>query len=145
MKVYLAAKFGEKNEMRDWARMIEDAGHQVTSSWLDEKHDSDAEASEEVMIAAAKQNMLDVLEADVLVTKSQAQGTAHAGGGRHFEFGYAIAEGINVIVVGPKGEHVFHYIEGIQHVDNLDGLIPVLADMQKCIDSFEALLPRGTA
>ncbi len=142
MKVYLAAKFGEKNEMRDWARMIEDAGHQVVSSWLDEKHDSDAEASEEVMIAAAKQNMLDVLEADVLVTKSQAQGTAHTGGGRHFEFGFAVAEGIDVIVVGPKGEHVFHYLEGIHHVNNLDGLFPVLARMQSGFDQFNALVAR---
>ena len=129
MKIYLAAKFGEKNEMREWAAFLKNDGHEVTSTWLESKNQTDREAPEEVLVEAARQNLLDVLAADVLVTKSQEQGTVHTGGGRHVEFGYAVAEGMDIIVVGPKGEHVFHYLSGVQHVNNLDQLAGVLHEM----------------
>lgn len=132
MNIYLAAKFGEKAEMRKWAVMLRDAGHVVTSSWLSAQHDSDAAATPEILSKGAVDNLKDVNAADVLVTKSQLPGTAHTGGGRHFEFGYATAIGKPVVVVGPKGEHVFHYLpRHVRHVPDVETLLQHLNEMKE--------------
>lgn len=131
MNIYLAAKFGEKPEMRKWAVVLRDAGHKVTSSWLSSQNATDAEATVETLTKGASDNLFDINAADVMVTKAQAPGTAHTGGGRHFEFGYAVANGMPVIIVGPKGEHVFHYLPGVRHVPDLETLVQHLNEMKE--------------
>ncbi len=131
MKIYLAAKFDEKVEMNKWAAYLKGFGHEITSTWLDSKNQTDREATEEVLVQAAVDNLADLHRADVLVTKSQTQGTEHTGGGRHVEFGYAVSEGTDIIVVGPRGEHVFHYLQGVRHVPDLGVLVERLHEMDR--------------
>ena len=131
MKVYLAAKYGQMMEMRDVRDRLVAAGHEVTSQWIDGKEESDAGATDATMEAAARMDIEDVLRADVLVAFSQERGTLHTGGGRHVEFGVAVGEGIDVLVVGPKGEHVFHYLGGVEHVPDIDALLARLDSMQR--------------
>lgn len=126
MKIYLAAMYGQMFEMCEVRDQLVAAGHEITAQWIDGKEKGDAAATEKTLIKAAIMDVEDVMRADVLVAFSQARGTMHTGGGRHVEFGVAICAGIPVIVVGPKGEHVFHYMPGVQHVPGVEELISLL-------------------
>ncbi len=140
MKVYLAAMFGQKMEMREVRTRLENAGHEVTSQWVYVEEGVDSGASEAKLREYAQMDLNDVLRSDVLVAFSQPRGTPHTGGGRHVEFGYALSEGIDVVICGPKGEHIFHYLEGVHHAENEEALMLTLAHMQKGVDDFNALV-----
>jgi nucleoside 2-deoxyribosyltransferase len=47
-------------------------------------------------------------------------------GGMHVEFGYAMARGLRLVVVGPR-MNVFHYLPDVIHYDTIDAF---LADIQ---------------
>jgi nucleoside 2-deoxyribosyltransferase len=92
----------------------------VTSRWLDGTHearDGNILADEESDLAedAARQDLQDVDDADVLIFFSEAAVAAR--GGRHVEFGYALAKshrtGYPVYVVGPV-ENIFHRLPGVE-------------------------------
>lgn len=132
MRIYLAAKFGEKQKMIEVATYLRSLGHVITSRWLDTVHAADADATEDELSLGAIENLVDINEADVVVTYSQPQGTAHTGGGRHFEFGYAYANSIPVVIVGPRGEHVFHYLrKHVYHASDMEGLLVQLREIEK--------------
>jgi hypothetical protein len=113
----------EMREVRD--RLVAE-GHEVTAQWIDGKEKSDAAATEETMIAGALMDIADVQRADVLLAFSQERGTLHTGGGRHVEFGIALSIGVPIIVVGPRGEHIFHYTPCVEHRATLDEAIDAL-------------------
>jgi hypothetical protein len=49
------------------------------------------------------------MAADAVIIFTEIPNTVLATGGRHVEFGLALAQGKRVIVVGPR-ENVFHYL-----------------------------------
>ncbi len=128
MKIYLAAMYGQMMEMRDVRDRLVAAGYEVTSQWIDNKEgDSVDGAAEKVRLrAGAEMDVADVLRADVLVAFSLERGTMHTGGGRHVEFGVALQADMPIVVVGPKGEHIFHYWPGVRHVADVDALVDFL-------------------
>lgn len=126
MKIYLADKFGHKMKMRSVRERLTAAGHEVTAQWVYVEEGLDTDATEEKLISYAKMDVDDVLRADLLVAFSYKRGVPSTGGGRHVEFGVAIQAGKPIIVVGPKGEHIFHYMPNVRHVDTVEELIEVL-------------------
>jgi hypothetical protein len=131
MKIYQAAKFGQKMEMREHRTKLEAAGHEVTAQWVYVEEGLDTDATEDKLMQYAKMDVDDVLRSNVLVAFSQPRSTTHTGGGRHVEFGVALHAGVEIIVVGPKGEHIFHYMPGVVHVPDVDALLVHLEKMQK--------------
>lgn len=129
MKIYLAAKFGQKIEMRDVRARLEAAGHEVTAQWVYVEEGLDTDATEANLASYAKMDVDDVLRSDLLVAFSNPRGELHTGGGRHVEFGVALCAEIPIVVVGPKGEHIFHYLQTVQHVYDVNQLIEKLARM----------------
>lgn len=125
MKIYLAAKFEQKIEMRDVRTRLMAAGHEVTSQWIDVEHteDHNVQVTDEMRVGYARMDIADVLRAHVLVAFSGERSVPSIGGGRHVEFGVALQAGKPIFVVGPKGEHIFHYMPGVVHVANVDDLI----------------------
>jgi hypothetical protein len=120
MKIYVAAMYGQMMEMRDVRDRLVAAGHEVTAQWIDGKEANDTQS------AAAIMDVQDVVRAEALIAFSQARGTMHTGGGRHVEFGIALALGKRLMVVGPRGEHVFHAYPGVRFFDTLDDAIGAL-------------------
>ncbi len=120
MKIYLAAKFSDKMEMRDVARKLQAAGHEVTATWINSDQETDDGQTDEVLAKAAFDCLNDLQDSDLLLAFSRPRGTTHAGGGRHVEFGVAHTLAIPIVVIGPKGEHIFHYLPGIQFFDTLE-------------------------
>ena len=90
MKVYVAAMFGQKMEMREVCKVLEAAGHEVTSRWVYVEEGIDTDASPEKLTGYAQMDIDDELRSEVVLAFSQKRGTMHTSGGRHVEFGVAL-------------------------------------------------------
>ena len=131
MKVYLAARYSRHPEMQEYARQLESVGIQVTSRWIYGSHQLMAngeplgrereamfEADDPSMRAQraefAQHDLQDVMAADVVISfteKSRTSSTSR--GGRHVEFGVAVAAGKRCVVVGFR-ENVFHCLPQVE-------------------------------
>lgn len=116
MKIYLAARYSRHDEMRGVRDVLNAMGHEVTSRWIDCHADVtgdftssftpeflNAHPSECGRIAAHDIEDLDA--ADMVISFTSPDGGGK--GGRHVEFGYGLALGKRMVLVGPR-EHVFH-------------------------------------
>lgn len=119
-KIYLAETYGQMCQMFEIALRLRDLGHEITSRWI---NGDEEQLSRE---AAALMDVADVDSADTCLCFSLPPKTAHTGGGRHWEFGYGYATGKRIIIVGPKGEHIFHFLPGIVHCDTLEQAMGIL-------------------
>lgn len=109
MKIYIAGRYSRRDEFREVAKQLEEMGHEVTSQWLDEDVDLNhtmADIQPEFATGAALTDLHDIDEAQVVLFFSESKLTPR--GGRHVEFGYALAKGKFIYVIGPK-ENIFHY------------------------------------
>lgn len=124
MNIYLAAQFKEQPLMREWRRLLHNAGHTVTSRWLD----ADGEKTETQQAGlAAEMDLLDIDIADVMISKTLNRGDLYTGGGRHIEYGYAFAKNKRLVNVGGV-ESVFHvYATQVSTIEEAIEVIKCLA------------------
>ena len=114
-KIYLSGQFEDGLALSDVRRELMSAGYAVTSSWLDSAASAPetsraADADAAVRLAAiARQDMQDIVAADVVVVFNPPEACHVGRGGRHVETGYALALGKRVVVVGARG-NVFHWL-----------------------------------
>lgn len=120
MKIYIAGRYALLAQLAEEAKLFKAAGHEVTSSWLDN--------AEEGMsfddIASA--DLKDVEDADILVLYTEPYGTPVSGGGRHVEFGYAMGFGKSVYIIGAR-ENVFHWHPDVKQFPRAEYLIRYLS------------------
>jgi nucleoside 2-deoxyribosyltransferase len=113
--IYLAASYSRRDELRQYAAMLEHQGHRITSDWLD-GHDLPANATpaQTATLNAewARRDLQDIDQADMLVMFTG--GDNRKRGGRHVELGYALACQLDVMIVG-ESENIFHYIDRVWH------------------------------
>jgi hypothetical protein len=117
MKIYLAAWYERNAEMRAYRDVLENMGHRVTSRWIDQHEGELPQSMGEGVIAehvdaAAKyalKDLQDIVAADMLVHFTSP---GFGKGGRHIEFGYALALRLPIALVGPR-ENVFHALPGV--------------------------------
>lgn len=104
MKIYLAAQFKEQPLMLQWSIFLKHHGHYITSRWLmaNETKLKSLEAYFEAM-----KDLEDIDSCDIFISQTLNRGELYTGGGRHIEFGYALAKGKKLINVGGN-ESVFH-------------------------------------
>ena len=105
LKLYLAASWTRRSELKIYCRTLEDRGYEVTSRWLWENTTQRGEGA-----GNALKDEEDVKRCDVLVAFTDEVPLGR--GGRHVEFGMARALDKELVVVGPK-EHIFHYLPGV--------------------------------
>ena len=137
MKIYLAAAYARREQMQHVAHRLEQAGHHVTSRWIN-RDSGDAAAIDACPIpghyrAAAgeiAQADLDDIKACQLLIAFTETGGPHqhlidtdrtARGGRHVELGYALALGKKAATVGPL-ENIFCALPRVYHYHTLDDL-----------------------
>lgn len=127
MKIYLAAPFADRRKMELVAISLAARGHTITARWV--YGGEDGLTREDI----AKLDLDDVDAADTVVSFTFPRGTPSTGGGRHVEFGYALARGKRLVVIGHR-ENVFHYFPGVEVYPNLDawllGATPAAACME---------------
>ena len=116
MKIYLAASYSDQERMRKLRDEINDMGHEVVSTWIDNDGPGmDADQINQMKNAArshAHTDMADIRRCDLFVVFTNAPSTT---GGMHVEFGYALGlqnhtsprHPISLAVVGPFS-NIFH-------------------------------------
>ena len=115
-RIYVAARFERQAEARDVAGELDAAGFIVTSRWLFSPglQMGDPESAAHW----AKLDLSDVSRADVYLLLSDSE---LGRGGKDFEGGFAYANGMRIVVVGPAA-HVFHYLPSVHRIRDLDAL-----------------------
>lgn len=116
VKIYIAAKYARREEMEEIALMLMNAhGYDITARWV--FGGEEGFSQEEIAIF----DLEDVDEADTVISFTERP-DMYTTGGRHVEFGYAIATGKRLVVIGPR-ENVFHYFPTVEQFDTLNDWI----------------------
>lgn len=119
--VYLGSRYSRAEEMRGYREAINAAGYYVTPRWIDGDHEwvtvPDEKMPVEVGRMFAQEDLLDLGMADVAIFFTEEPGSPGRGrGGRHVEFGWALARFKTIAVVGPR-ENVFYCVRGVHQFD----------------------------
>lgn len=123
MKTYIAGRYSRRDEFRLYANLLGQRGITVTSRWLNEDKPLDGQMGQESAEWYAETANIDLQDIDyadsvLFFAEDPLVGTPR--GGRHVEFGYALARGKFIDVIGPA-ENVFHYGNlMIRHWDSVD-------------------------
>lgn len=125
MKLYLASRWGRKQEMAQLTNYLRMWNQEVTSHWVDEpKMDQEEDGSyvedwhpdEEIAAEVARRDLRAIASSThlVLFTDRSRSGVT---GGRHWEAGFALAHPmVKVIVVGPR-TNPFCYLADMHFID----------------------------
>lgn len=93
MKIYIAAKYHKRQELRPLSEALRFLGHEMTSRWIWDHEEGKTIAD------AAIIDVEDVLRADCLIFIGEPQSSKNTGGGRWFEFGLAYGKEKRLIAV----------------------------------------------
>lgn len=118
MKVYLAARYCEKNRIAKLAEDLPVLEVESTSSWYKEDFKPDVSMHDvevDVLELIAKRDIREIQEADVFVQFTIDPDSPMIRGGMHFECGYAWALKKPILLVGPR-QNVFHHLPGVERV-----------------------------
>ena len=87
-------------------------GHQIDDKGLS------VEAKRSERERFAREDFEDIMNADAVISFTEVPRTTKSRGGRHVEFGIALAAGKKCIIVGPR-ENVFHCLPWVDVVDTI--------------------------
>jgi len=107
MKIYLAASYVRRLEILGYKQLLEEDGIIITSEWVTGIH----EQTPWTETTYAQHDLECIREADIFMgfTEPENVDSKYKRGGRHVEFGYAIAYGKRLVIVGPL-ENAFYYL-----------------------------------
>lgn len=131
-RVYLAARYDRRDELREYREILTSYGIEVTSRWLDETEPLNSQMgqhSEDFYILTARIDLEDVDDADTIIFFSEDPLVGYRRGGRHVEYGYALKGGKDIIVIGPK-ENVFHYGTGAIHFESFEQFLSIYKQLR---------------
>ncbi|HSJ76636.1 MAG TPA: hypothetical protein VK899_10760 [Gemmatimonadales bacterium] len=128
MKYYFASRYSDHPRMRDYRAQLLAAqpGSEVTSRWIDigrgelvhsYTQQTLREDTAQIWALAGQSDVDDLYAADVVVSFGHQDGGGK--GGRHVEFGMAMAWGKRLVLIGTR-EHLFHTAPQVEHYDTFD-------------------------
>jgi hypothetical protein len=119
VKVYIAAAYGRHADLQPVKRALTTMGHEVVSRWLDREHKTVDDGRKRYwdtpkrMAEEAQMDLRDVDRCELIVLEGAPEGTM-VRGGKHVEFGYAMAKGAELHVVGER-ELMFHHLPTVTY------------------------------
>ena len=125
MTAYIAARFSRKPEMLALAALFAQHNIKVRARWLNESVSPDAtlhDVTPAYHTKTATDDIEDIDASDTIIFFSEDPLVGTPRGGRHVEFGYALAKGKRVVVIGPP-ENTFHYLPGIINYSTVDDFL----------------------
>jgi nucleoside 2-deoxyribosyltransferase len=135
MIIYLAGRYGRRQELAEYAERLRAMGHEVSSRWLLGEHEAkDVNPTKDEAAQWAREDLEDIDRSDMLIAFTEEPGSSYRGG-RHVEMGYAIARRLNLFVIGPR-ENVFYSIWGIKQFNSFDDAFAFLVALQKIERDF---------
>jgi nucleoside 2-deoxyribosyltransferase len=114
-RIYLAAMYSLKADIAARKAELENLCYNVTSTWTDEPQDAGVSLKDvdaELLAEYATRDVQEIDDADLLVLFTVDPDQLTRRGGRHVEFGYALAKGKQCVIVGPR-ENIFHHLETV--------------------------------
>lgn len=123
--VYLAGQYARRDELRGMIPTLQNSGVNVTSRWLHEDanlNHSLTEFDPEWKRLTALKDYWDIQRADTLIFFAEEPEQQPRRGGRHVEFGMALALGKKILVVGGE-ENIFHYMPQVRHYNTFEELL----------------------
>ncbi len=155
MRIYLAARYSRRLELCEYRKQLQELGYEVQARWLDGEHQlsadgtpigengeslvegtlrsgeiiSEKDKSERAAKLRAKfadDDFQDVCSADIVISFTETPRASSTNrGGRHVEFGIALANGASVITVGYR-ENIFHWLPQVDFYQTWDEAFQVL-------------------
>jgi len=119
--LYLAGRYGRREELAIYAHRLRNRGHIVTSRWLDLTYPEDP-IDIKTRCELADRDLEDLRAAEVLISFTEPSDSVYGRGGRHVEFGIALALGKTLHVVGHR-ENVFCCMDRIIFWNDVEDLI----------------------
>ena len=120
IKIYLASRYSRFQEMQNYRASLRSWGYEVTSRWINGDHQSSEaailatdRASQEERVRFATEDLADLQAADWVISFTEEPRATNSRGGRHVEFGIALAARKRCIVIGPR-ENVFHCLPQVR-------------------------------
>lgn len=123
--IYIAARYSRKDEMREVAAVLRGWGYTITSSWLAEKYAANITLDQLTLTenaGIAQVDLDDIVAADVMLFFAEDPLVGIPRGGRHVEFGYALAHKLEIYTIGPK-ENIFHYLPQIKNYETFKAFL----------------------
>jgi hypothetical protein len=124
MRAYLAASYRRKEQIRAAADYLESIGVEIISDWHKEIYspiidirDLSYRTNQGVAVKDCKQ----VQQCDTLIFWSEDPNVQPPRGGRHVEFGIALALGKRIIIVG-KRENIFHFLPQVNFIEHVEDI-----------------------
>lgn len=116
MPVYIASSFSQGREAAIHARtVLETKGYKSTAGWIDSHLKEDIGPKDRAK--EARKDLNDIEKAWVFVLLNHGPLTP----GRMIEFGYALATGLEMIIVGPLTS-IFHHLPNVQHYESVEDI-----------------------
>lgn len=125
MRIYLAARYSRREEMKALATALRLSGFTVTSRWLYESNPLNTQLGDDPPAFYQETALLDLLDidtADAILFFAEDPLIGTPRGGRHVEFGYALARGKRCIVIG-GAENIFHYLPNVLHFPTVSAFL----------------------
>ena len=115
---YLAGRYERRAELNQIAERMVCRGHRITSRWIGGAHEgtdgTEAGLTPEDSRRFATEDLQDIDAAQIVVLFTDGK---PGRGGKDHEFGYAMAKGKFLVLVGPE-INVFHRLDGILRFDD---------------------------
>jgi hypothetical protein len=143
MILYFAGSFSRKPELLVCMAEFEAQGHTCTSRWLKTDHEDDVTSDDELAPGGpaedfALEDIDDIGSAEGLLFFSSRDHEAKGRGGRHTEFGIALATQKPIFFIGRR-EQAFHaLVPSFWMYDDFEQFIGDLENVQDHIDEFKA-------
>ena len=127
-RLYLAGRYSRKEELKSYVPLLEANGFEVLTNWLKEKADSNIgldEMTNEECEDTSNVDLTDIQSVEAMLFFAEDPLTGTPRGGRHVEFGYALALKKPIFVVGPK-ENIFHWQPYVTHFESIEDFVDAL-------------------
>lgn len=143
VRIYLASRYSRRLELCEYRNQLKELGFDVQSRWLDGKHQLDnvgkpigddgealveegeCERAAKLRSEFAQDDWEDVNAAQIQINFTEPPRSSANRGGRHVEFGIALAKGARVIVVGYR-ENIFHWLPEVEFYETWEQAKAVL-------------------
>ena len=148
MTIYLAGRYSRREELCGYREQLRSLGLTVQARWLDGKHQiasngepigeggealveapDMAEENAELRAQFALDDWRDVTSANVVVSFTEPPRSTASRGGRHVEFGMALANGARMVVIGYR-ENIFHWLTTVEFFPTWEAYFKTLVELR---------------
>lgn len=126
MKVYIAAPFSRREEVKELQKKFIELGYEISADWTLHRPIQPYKENQDTARVYAKEDMAGVIESDVFILLPEGGENSN---GHKIEFGAALASNLLrgkpiIYVVGDFSRTIFNYHHAVKHCDSIKEIFP---------------------